>query len=136
MIISTSCSGDKNLEILFKVCNFRFAFLHAVLRCSVKWSLLSIMTPKSFSETLVLIVIFLYLKLSKVLGVPRVIKWHLSEFSTRKLLKNHSSKIKKSFWSFWKLRQKFCQMQINCYHWHNYKRLNFQQIGKCHWQKY
>ena len=100
MIISTCCSGDKNLEILFKACNFRFAFLHTVLRCSVKSSLLSIMTPKSFSETLFLIVIFLHLKLGKVLGVPRVIKWHLSEFSTRKLLKNHSSKINKSFWHF------------------------------------
>ena len=91
---------DKNLEIPFKACNFRFASLRTLLRRSVKSSLLSIMTPKSFSEALFLIVIFLHLKLGKVLGVPRVIKWHLSEFSTRKLLKNHSSKIKKSFWSF------------------------------------
>ena len=71
-----------------------------VLKCSVKSSLLSMMTPKSYLETLFLIVIFLHFKMAKVLGVPRVIKWHLSEFSTRKLLKNHLSKIKKSFWSF------------------------------------
>ena len=71
-----------------------------VLKCSVKSSLLSMMTPKSYLETLFLIVIFLHFKMAKVLGVPRVIKWHLSEFSTRKLLKNHFSKIKKSFWSF------------------------------------
>ena len=100
MIISTCCSGDKNLEIQFRACNFRFVFLHTVLRCSVKSSLLSIMTPKSFWEALFLIVIFLHLKMGKVLGVPRVIKSHLSKFSTRKLLKNHSPKIKKSFWSF------------------------------------
>ena len=31
-----------------RACNFRFAFLHIVLRCSIKSSLLSIMTPKSF----------------------------------------------------------------------------------------
>ena len=61
-------------EILFKACNFRFAFLHDVLRCSVKSSLLSIMTPKRFLEALFLIVIFSNLKLGKVLGVPTVIK--------------------------------------------------------------
>ena len=65
---------DKNLEILFKACNFRFAFLHTVLRFSVKSSLLSIMTPKSFKEALFLIAIILHLKLGIVLGVPRVIK--------------------------------------------------------------
>ena len=64
-IISTCCSGDKNLEILFNVCNFRFALLHTVLRCSLKSNLLSIMTPKSFSEALFLIVILLHLKLGK-----------------------------------------------------------------------
>ena len=66
MIISTCCSGDKNLEILFRACHFRFAFLHtASLRCSVKTSI------KGF--TLILIVMFLHLKLGKALGVLRVI---------------------------------------------------------------
>ena len=100
MVISACCSRDKNLEILFKACSFRFAFLHTVLRCSIKSSLLSIMTHKSFSEALFLIVIFLNLKVGIVLGAPTVIKWHLSEFSTRKFLKNHLCKNKKSFWSF------------------------------------
>ena len=59
-------------KILFKACNFRFAFLHTVLRCSVKSSLLSIMTPKSFSEALFLIVILLHLKLGKVSGIQGV----------------------------------------------------------------
>ena len=68
------CSGEKNLEILFRACNFRFVFLRTIIRCSVQSSLLSIMTPKSFSEALFLIVIFLHLKLGKVLGVPRAIK--------------------------------------------------------------
>ena len=45
-----------------------------VLKCSVKSSLLSMMTPKSYLETLFLIVIFLHFKMAKVLGVPRVIK--------------------------------------------------------------
>ena len=58
------------------------------------------MTPKSFLESLFFFVIFLHLKLGKVLDVPRVIKWDLSEFSTRKLLKNRPSKIKEPFWSF------------------------------------
>ena len=39
----------------------------------MKSSLISIMTTKSFSETLFLIAIFLHLRLGKVLGVPRVI---------------------------------------------------------------
>ena len=103
------CSGDKTLVILFKACNFGFAFLHTILRCSVKSILLSIITPNSFSEALFLIVIFLHLKFGKVLGVPRIIKWHLSEFSTKKLLKNDSSKIKKSFWSFLATASKFYQ---------------------------
>ena len=73
-IISICCSGGKNQEILFRACNFRFAFLHTVLKFYEMSSMLSIMTPKSFSEALFLIVIFLHLKLGKVLGVPRVIK--------------------------------------------------------------
>ena len=48
--------------------------MHTVLKCSVKSSLLSMLTPQSFSEALFLIVIFLHLKLGKVLGVLRVIK--------------------------------------------------------------
>ena len=65
LIISKICSEDKNLEILFKACNFRFAFLYTVLRCSVKSSLLSIMTRKSFSEALFLIVMFLTFKVGQ-----------------------------------------------------------------------
>ena len=68
----------------------------------MKSSLLSLMTHKSFSETLflILIMIFLHLKLGNVLGVPRVLKWRFQRFNLRKLLKNHLSKNKKSFWSF------------------------------------
>ena len=62
LIISTCYSGDTNLEILFKACNFKFAcLLPTVLRCSVKSRLLSIMTPKSFSVVPFLIMIFLHL---------------------------------------------------------------------------
>ena len=48
------------------------------------------MTSKSYPEAVFLIVVLLHLKLGKVLGVPIVIRGHLSEFSTRKLLKNQS----------------------------------------------
>ena len=58
LITAACCSRDKILEILFNWRNFRFVFLHTVLRCSVKSNLLSIMAPKIFSETLFLIAIF------------------------------------------------------------------------------
>ena len=66
--------GDKNLEILFRACNFRLVFLHTFSRCSLKSSLLLIMTPKSFLEELFFIVIFNHLKMGKVLAVPSVTK--------------------------------------------------------------
>lgn len=65
--------GNVVLEI-FRAYNFKFAFLHIVLRCCVKSSLLSTITPKSFTETPFLIAVLLYWKLSNLLGAPGVIK--------------------------------------------------------------
>ena len=45
LIISTCCSEEKNLDVLFRACTFRFAFLHTVLRfrqsqvCYRRWYL-------------------------------------------------------------------------------------------------
>ena len=79
------CSRDKNLEILFRTCNFRFAFSYNFLRCIVKSSLLSIMISKRFSEALFLIMIFLHLKFvwlircsrSHKMTFVRIQKWFL-----------------------------------------------------------
>ena len=52
LINGTCYPGDKNLKILHRTCNFWFAFLPNVLRCSLKSSLLSMMAPRNFSEAL------------------------------------------------------------------------------------
>ena len=72
--IGTCCFEDKNLEILFRACNFRFTLFHTVLTSSVMSIFLSIMPRESFSETLFLTMTLLHVKLGNVLGVPRVIK--------------------------------------------------------------
>ena len=64
IVVSKYCSGDKSQGILFRSCNFKFPFLHIVLRCYDSYLfkfVIDNVTQKSFPETLFLIVILLHL---------------------------------------------------------------------------